>query len=120
MLIQLAYMLLSLHIEGIPKKIIEFINECTILTSIYHVLLFTDFTDGPGLKYELGWSISVIILFTVLLQLLIANFKLLKHVIISCKEYIAKRKAAKKEAIYIHRKETYEKSPVNREELIVA
>jgi len=89
-------MCLSLHIDGTLRKrrILEFINECTILNSIYHVLLFTDFVASAETKYSLGWSVSFFILLTVLFQLSIVIYKMVRAGKNKCKLWRAKRKAA--------------------------
>jgi hypothetical protein len=44
---------------------LETFNEICILIGTYHLLAFTDFVDDPQLKYRMGWSLIIISLLNI-------------------------------------------------------
>ncbi len=50
---------------------LEIFNEICILIASYHLLGFTDFVEDPQIKYNMGWSIIIISLLNITVNILI-------------------------------------------------
>jgi hypothetical protein len=73
MLIQMASMVLIGIINSVlvkRGKVIEFINDCSIMIMLYHVLLFTDYLHNNQIRYDVGFSLSGFILLVLIPQLI--------------------------------------------------
>ncbi len=54
-------------------------NEACIMLANYHMLLFTDFTNSTSLKFEIGWSLTFLVSFMIIINISImlwSNFSL--------------------------------------------
>ena len=40
----------------------EIVNEFFVLAASLHLIVFSDFTDDPEIKYSAGWSINLVVL----------------------------------------------------------
>jgi hypothetical protein len=68
---------------------LETFNEICILIGTYHLLAFTDFVDDPQLKYKMGWSLIIISLLNITVNVLIivwSGLVTLKNVILRIKK----------------------------------
>jgi hypothetical protein len=52
-------------------NIMEIFNEGCLLLASYHVYLFTDYSPDPVFRYKVGWSLIVLTLVNMLLNLVI-------------------------------------------------
>ena len=50
-------------------NIMEVINECFIIMAAYHLFLYTEFVPDPILQYKLGWSIIVVTVINIILNM---------------------------------------------------
>lgn len=78
---------------------LETFNEICILIGTYHLLAFTDFVDDPLLKYKMGWSLIIISLFNIAVNVGIIIWSALvtlKKVVLRIKnKYCPKKKITK-------------------------
>lgn len=44
-------------------NIMEFFNESIVMVSLYHLIFFSDMIYDFRLKYTIGWSLNLLILF---------------------------------------------------------
>jgi hypothetical protein len=77
---------------------LETFNEICILIGTYHLLAFTDFVDDPLLKYKMGWSLIIISLLNIAVNVSIIFWSALvtlKNVILSIKNKYFPKKITK-------------------------
>ena len=62
--------------ESKAVNVMEIVNELFVLAASLHLIVFSDFTDDPEIKYTSGWSINLVVLTQLLVNtgyLLITN-----------------------------------------------
>jgi len=75
------------------SQVLEIFNEVMVIISVYHVLLFTDFVPNSEDKYMFGWSLCLMLVFQVLINLSIIIVCSLKDAIIKLRlKYRGKNK----------------------------
>ena len=60
---------------------LEIFNELCILVESYHLIAFTPFVDDPAVQYNVGWSMIVVTIFNIVINMSViawASFKNLK------------------------------------------
>ncbi|CDW89271.1 UNKNOWN [Stylonychia lemnae] len=98
-LINLYYLILVKPFETKGQNILEIFNEICIVICIYHIIVFSDFTDDPYLKYDLGWSLNGIALCQILVNTIYILFGTVKNLILNLRKQFQKcsRKTKTKE-----------------------
>lgn len=77
---------------------LETFNEICILIGTYHLLAFTDFVDDSQLKYKMGWSLIIISLLNIVVNVTIIFWSALvpiKNVILGIKNKYCSKKISK-------------------------
>lgn len=77
---------------------LETFNELCILIGTYHLIAFTDFVDDSILKYKMGWSLIIISLLNIAVNISIIVWSALvtlKNVILGLKNKYCPKKLAK-------------------------
>eukprot|EP00347_Sterkiella_histriomuscorum_P011699 403371445 len=49
-------------------NMLELFNEMCITVCLYHMIVFSDLFDDPHVKYKLGWSLTAIVLFQIVMN----------------------------------------------------
>jgi len=47
----------------------EIFNECCLSLGGYHLFAFTDFVEDPEIQYQVGWSIIVVTVINILVNI---------------------------------------------------
>jgi len=58
----------------------EIFNEVCFIGCVYHLLVFTDFVDGADLKYQTGWSMIMLTLLIIAVNVGMILFKILRQI----------------------------------------
>ena len=67
----LAYLITVRPFNSSLLNNMEIFNEGCLLLASYHVYLFTDYSPDPVFRYKVGWSLVVLTLVNMLLNLVI-------------------------------------------------
>jgi len=85
----LAAIILQGQINPHPTKgenIRNLFNETFLLTLVYHICIFTPWTQSADVKYSAGWSMSVITALNLVVNIAILLFQSVKAVINDCRQ----------------------------------
>ena len=59
--------------EYMRKNVIEIINELVILLAVFHMFSFSDFYDNYEMKYQIGWSLNILVCLQIIINILIMS-----------------------------------------------
>ena len=77
----------------------EIINEVTVLLASYHLFCFTEWIFDQLRRWEIGWSLVLLIGFNVTINITLLIYVAMKKAIQKVKTKLAKRRQKKKEKI---------------------
>lgn len=93
-------------------NISEVMNETIVFLASYHLLCFTDFVDSVDRENDVGWSLIVLIMVNILLNMAIFVYVVFGLTKLKCKRRIALKEAKKRAAIYQQAKLDAKNNPV--------
>ena len=70
-LINLVFLVYYLPLENKLDNAMEIVNELFIYAAICHFIIFSDLCDDTLFKYDLGWSLAMIIVLQILVNTIV-------------------------------------------------
>jgi hypothetical protein len=61
------------------NRVLEFFNEAIILVCCYHIFCFTDFVDDPIMRYKIGYSLIVLTIINLAVNIIVMLYETLKN-----------------------------------------
>jgi hypothetical protein len=62
----------------------EVINECFIIMAAYHLFLFTEFVPDPIIQYKFGWSIILVTIINIVINMGVMIGTSIRRIKLSC------------------------------------
>jgi len=62
----------------------EVINECFIIGAAYHLFIFTDYVPDPHIQYSFGWSLIIITILNIVLNIGVMIGVSIRRIKLSC------------------------------------
>jgi hypothetical protein len=75
------------YVNGFLNKL-EMFNEVCILLATYHLFAFTEFIENPETQFLMGWSLIVVTVLNLVVNMLIIVIKSLSQLVALIKKMI--------------------------------
>jgi len=60
--------------EDLKTNALESFNEGCILVGVYHLIPMTDYLEDENMRFNVGWSINLLVLFQILVNTLVLTY----------------------------------------------
>ena len=68
------------------EHVMNFFNEVFLLGMVYHLCIFTAWTQSSELKYSSGWSMTAVTAFNIIVNMIVLWHQSIKALIKDCRE----------------------------------